>query len=525
MQSVMKHSFSHAPTIDIPRSIFDRSCGYKSTGNASNLIPIFLDEILPGDTITINPQLFLRLNTPINPYMDNLHADIQFFSVPIRQVWDNFRHFMGEQTDINDNTDYLIPQMVSPAGGYANESLHDYLGLPTLIENYTHSALPLRCVYHIWNEWYRDQNLQSNLTFSTGDGPDLPENYVLQKRNKRHDYFTSCLPFLQKGPVTTIPLGSSAPVTTEATGTDTSLGIFKKSGTDDWVAMDTAPSGNLSTSSILGSSTGDMYADLTVAEASATVAEFRRSIAVQSLLETDARSGTRYNEIVMAHFHVDFVDATYRPEFLGGTSQNINVTPVPQQSSTDATTPQGNLAAFATSYIEGGGFTKSFTEHCYVLGFLSVRADLTYQTGLDRMWSRLTRFDFYWPQLDSIGEQAVLGKEIFCEDDSKDTNADGIPDNEDVFGYQARHDEYRYKNSHITGKFRSNDPLTLHNWHLSQDFQTRPLLNSEFIEENVPVDRIVAVPTEPDFHFDAYFQYTHARAMPRFSIPGFGNRF
>jgi hypothetical protein len=525
MKSVMSHQFSQAPTADIPRSSFNRSHGLKTTFDAGYLVPVFVDEALPGDTMSLNPSLFARLNTPINPIMDNMFLDVHFFSVPVRQLWDNFRKFCGEQVDPGDSIDYTIPTMAAPATtGYANETLSDYLGLPTKVPDYTHSALFHRAYAHVYNEWYRDQNLIDSVTMSTADGPDTTTNTTLLKRGKRHDYFTSCTPWLQKGDAVELPLGTSAEVTADGAA---SVGMqIYSTNQSGYVTMSTGggPGDNLYMESGTASKANNMYADLSTATA-ATINELRQAFQIQKLLERDARAGTRYAEIVKSHFQVTFQDVTYRPEYLGGSSTPINIHNVPQTSSTDATTPQGNLSAFGTASMQSGGFTKSFTEHCIVIGIASVRADLTYQQGLNRMWSRSTRYDFYWPALAHIGEQAVLHKELNCQDPTTDTGSTGTPDNEKVFGYQERWAEYRYKPSMITGKMRSNDAASLDAWHLSQEFSGLQTLGQTFIEETPPMDRVVAVTTEPDFTMDCYFNLQCARPMPLYSVPGLIDHF
>jgi hypothetical protein len=510
MKSVMKHQFSEVPHANIQRSSFDRSHGFKTTFDAGKLVPILVDEILPGDTVNLNMTGFARMATPIFPVMDNAFMDTHFFAVPLRLLWDNWKKFNGEQTNPGDSIDYTVPTMTAPGTGYENESLSDYFGIPTQVGNLEHSALWHRAYNLIYNEWYRDQNLQDSVYTSTSDGPDSHTNYEVLRRGKRHDYFTSCLPWPQKGDSVSLPLGLSAPVNTsgidgaETTVYNSTLGsaAYKMRTHSNYLHV---------SASQVGSVDNILYADLSQATAS-TINQLRESFAIQHLLEKTARAGSRYTEIIKGHFGVTSPDARLqRPEYLGGGSSPIIVTPIEQTSSTDATSPQGNLAAMATSTLNGHGFTKSFTEHCILIGLVSVRADLTYQQGLDRMFSRSTRYDFFWPSLANIGEQAVLNKEIY---------ADGTVADNDIFGYQERWAEYRYKPSKITGKFRSNDAQSLDAWHLSQEFASLPTLGSDFIEENPPLDRVVAVPSEPHFIFDSYMRMKSARPMPTYSVPG-----
>jgi len=516
MQSVSQSHFAIAPSANIQRSSFDRSHGFKTTMDAGGLIPIFVDEALPGDTFNLRASFFARMNTPITPVMDNAYFETFFFEVPVRQVWDNWGKFNGAQDNPGDSTDYLIPTITSPVGGYDVESIYDYMGIPPSIAGIEHSALYLRAYNHIYNTWFRDQNLQDSVPYLTGDGPDDPANYTILNRGKRHDYFTSSLPWPQKSDTNStvqIPLGESAPVTSDQTlGGELSV-VSTTQGTNQAIATDgiTATLANVASAAPQNL----LYADLAEAT-SATINQLRQSIAVQRMFEKDARGGTRLIEVIFNHFKVRSPDLRLqRPGYLGGGRTQLNITPVAQTSQAFSTatadTPQGNLAAFGTLSATNHGFTKSFTEHTIIIGLANIRADLTYQQGLNRMWSRQTRFDHFWPELATIGEQEVLQKEI---------NVTGDPLNDDtVWGYQERFAEYRYKPSLITGKFRSSDPQSLDIWHFSQDL-VNPQLNSDFIIDNPPIDRVIATPEEPQFKLDSYFNLKCARPMPMYGIPG-----
>lgn len=542
-RSVSQHQFAMVPRAEIPRASFRMQKAYKTTFDAGYLIPFLCEEILPGDTFRVRMTAFARLATPIFPIMDNLHLETFFFFVPNRLTWDNWQRFMGEQDNPGDSTDYILPVVGSPAGGFAVGSLYDYFGLPTVGqvqvgESLTVQSLPFRAYNLIYNEWFRDQNLQSSVPTPTDDGPDTNTDYVLRRRGKRHDYFTGCLPWPQK---------SDTPVGVPLTGTAPVIALPAAHSTTSTAPMRLreAASGNLTPVSdrMLMVNTGiptysttnptfvsaglslfpdNLYADLSEAT-SVTINALRQSFQIQKLLERDARGGTRYTELVRAHFGVISPDARLqRPEFLGGGYAPIIVNPVAQTSATTVEgtdTPLGNLAAYGTSIARDHGFSQSFTEHGYVIGLMNIRADLTYQQGIRRHWNRSTRYDFYWPAFAMLGEQAVLQQEIY---------ADGSALDNGVFGYQERWAEYRYSPSEITSLFRSTAAGTLDAWHLAQHFETAPLLNANFITEQPPLERILAVGEEANgaqFIFDSVIDMIVARPLPLYSVPGLIDHF
>ena len=510
LPTTMKHEFSRVPRAEIQRSTFNRVHGLKTTFDAGYLVPIYVDEVLPGDSFSMKAHGFGRLATPIYPVMDNMYIETFFFFVPNRLIWDNWEKFNGAQDNPGDSTDYLIPQITNvtiPEG-----HLFDYMGLPTKVAGLDFNNLHGRAYALVYNEWFRDENLQDSVPVPKGDGPDNLSDFTLLKRGKRHDYFTSCLPWPQKGDAVNLPLGSTVPlhfdgaINSYPTVYSTVDGGYRK-------FYDDGPSIAVGGGSTQAQS---LYTDLANATA-ATINQLREAFQIQRLYERDARGGTRYTEILQSHFGVTSPDARLqRPEYLGGGKTGLDMQPVPQTSSTDATSPQGNLSALATVGVQGHGFTKSFVEHGVLIGLACVFADLTYQQGLNRMWSRRDRWDFYWPALAHIGEQAVLNKEIYYQNVAAD---------EAVFVYQERYAEYRYKPSQVTGKMRSNATGTLDAWHLAQDFASLPALNASFIEENPPVDRVVAVPSEPDLIFDWYFDLKTTRPMPVYSVPGLIDHF
>lgn len=572
--------FSQIPNSPIQRSVFDRSHDYKTTLDAGYLIPFFVDEVLPGDTFKLRVNAFVRMNTLIAPFMDNVFMDTFFFFVPTRLVWDNWQRFCGEKKNPGDSTDFLIPSL-SGTNKFAPETIFDYMGIPTLVSldpaNTPINALPFRAYNLIYNEWFRDENLIDSVAVPTGDGPDDTDNYNLLKRAKRHDYFTSALPWPQKGPSVDVGLTGNAPISgwadssftyksSNQTGieSDYLAGFFGKVsystggqagslGTGSWLGgIGNNAIGNprhmtsddrdnvegreqyVSAIGITGtpgsgqgsfifqdgklepSGDANLYADLSGVSA-ITINDLRQAFQIQKFYEKWARGGSRYTETLRVMFNVISPDARLqRPEYLGGTHSRVNVVPTAQTSSTDTVSPQSNLSAFGVLGDSAHGFNKSFVEHGYIIGLVCLRADITYQQGLNRLWSRRQLFDFYWPTLAHLGEQVVYNKEIYAQ---------GTADDNGVFGYQERYAEYRYKPSMITGKLRSTDPQSLDVWHLAQKFDSLPKLNRDFIEENPPIRRVIAVQNEPQFFADFWFDLKTSRPMPVYSVPGLVDHF
>lgn len=530
-QTGMQHRFSAVPAVQIERSAFDRSHSHKTMFDPDYLIPFYIDEVLPGDTFHMDTTNFIRMSSPLTlPIMDNMYLDTFYFFVPERLLWKNFQKFMGAQDNPADSVSFTKPQIVAPgAGGWTVGSLSDYFGLPIGVNSLSVDSKFHRAYNKIYNEWFRDQNIQNSVQDDTAsDGPDTDANYVLKKRGKRHDYFTSCLPFAQKGTAVSAGLAGTARVTGIAKATNQNFPLASYAGYETTIGAVTYP---FATNA--GQGTADrefmmkgtaatsglplIFADLSTATG-ITINALRLAFQTQKMLERDARGGTRYTEIVKSHFGVTSPDMRLqRSEFLGGKSSPITISTVPQTSASNTQpTSQGNLAAFALGTNTRDGFTKSFTEHGVLIGLCMVRADLTYQKSLNRMFTRSTRLDYYFPTLAHLGEQSVLAKEIYC---------DGSGNDAVVFGYQERYAEYRYYPSKITGKLNSHAATPLDNWHLAQKFASVPTLSDTFISETMPITRIEAVTTQPAFVMDSFMKIKAIRPMPVYSIPGMIDHF
>ena len=539
--------FANIPSTDIQRSVFDRSCGVRTTFDGGLLVPCFWDEVLPGDTLTMNVRSFIRLETLLRPLMENIYVDFHFFYAPYRILWDHWINFMGEKDNPDDTTTYSVPKMTSPNSGpinigYLCRTNFCYLGLPTQVPDMEHSSLPLRAINRIYKDWFKDQNLIDDPPINTGDTDDDFADYMsgtgpggLFRRGKRHDYYTASLPFAQKGDPVELPLGTTAPIVPSGDETPSfnmsgqSAGALQvSSGIQQSSEFLTVFGGNASTGGPhnLTWDQPKLEADLTSATA-ATINSIREAFQLQRMYERDARGGTRYTEVLRSHFGVISPDARLqRTEYLGGGSTPIMVHPVAATNNGNSV-DTGDLGGYGTAVWDGRAFNKSFTEHGIIIGFISTRTDLTYQQGLDRFWSRKSRFDFYWPTLAHLGEQAVYNKEIYFANEAAD---------DDVFGYQERYAEYRYKRSELTGNMRSNaswesgaaGDRSVDFWHLGQDFSTRPLLNQSFIEETPPFDRVLAVTPETgdnQFLADLWFEYRSVRPMPTYGVPGYLDHF
>ena len=526
-----ENRFAENPQVGVSRSRFQRNSDNKTTFNTGDLIPIYLDEVLPGDTHQVDLACVMRMATPIFPVMDNAFCDFYFFFVPNRLLWEHWKEFMGEnkQTAWTPRTEYSVPQVTAPAGGWEEGTLADYLGLPTKVEGISVSALPGRAYGLIYNEWFRNQNVtQPTLvevtdatTTGKNDGSATNDSAITLakplKAAKVFDYYTGALPEPQKGEPITIPLTGSARIAVYEYDSKHPDNPTKKYG--ETISKPTLGNTLMSPKQEengiiydLPAKPGVLAADMSNVTA-ATINQLRQAFQIQKLLEKDARGGTRYREVLREHFGVISPDSRMQiPEYLGGYRLPINVSQVIQTSSTDSTSPQGNTAALSVTTMNKSMFTKSFTEHGFIMGMAVVRTDQTYQQGIERMWSRKGRYDYYWPVLANIGEQAILNKEIYAQGNEKDNEA---------FGYQEAWADYRYKPSKVTGLFRSNAAQSLDSWHYAQDYDELPTLSTRWMQQSdTEMKRTIAVQNQPDFIADFYFMNKTTRCMPVYSIPG-----
>lgn len=514
---------AQVPAVGIPRSVFDRSHGHKTTLNSGYLVPFYRDEVLPGDTLNVRAHTFARFATLLAPIMDNVWATTFFFFVPNRLLWTNWERFLGSQDNPSDSTSFTTPKVTVPPvtgfgaaeGALYTAGLFDYLGVQPGVPNttnlFTVNAFYSRAYNLIWNQWFRDENLQNSAVVDTDNGPDSASDYILRKRGKRHDYFTSSLPWPQKGTALRVPMASPSVISTGQT-----IGLVgatsNNTGTMGWsnsIGINLYGAGPYTNGEGLefGTTTG-------LQAIGGTINELRMAEAIQTLLERDARGGTRYTELIRQHFGVVSDDARLqRPEYLGGGRQNINIAPIAQTSET-GTTPQGNLAAQATFGGDHGGFVRSFTEHGVVIGLICIDADLNYQAGLDRSFMRDTKYDYFWPALQNIGEQTVYANEIYLDG--------GQAQQASAWGYQERYADYKIGRNRISGQMRSTATNSYDLWHLAEEYVSTPVLNSTFIQADYPIQRAVAVDLDnaPEFILDAHMQIRHSRPMSVFSIPG-----
>lgn len=524
-----------------------RNHSHKTTMNASKLVPFYLDEMLPGDTFSMDTSIFCRMSTPIHPVMDNAYMDYYYFFVPNRLIWKHWREFMGENTSAPwaQTADYQIPQITDPLNGWQPGSVADYMGLPTLsTDPITVSALPFRAYTLIWNEWFRSESLQYPSYFVDTDADrqaasanTLPiDGGDLLPVGKFFDYFTSALPEPQRGEAVSLAFSGDAPLNTVTAdqylfGSGEPLNLFTStdsspsSGVLAMGQQTIAGQGTTTGVSLLSSDPNttpdfikgsNLFADLSGVSA-VTINQLRQAFQIQRLLELDARGGTRYISLIKSHFGVTSPDSRLqRPEYLGGRRFSLNMQQVLQTSSTDSTSPQGNTAAFSATSSVGSDFTYSATEHGWIVGVCCIRTDHTYQQGINRMWSRTNRYDFYWPALAHLGEQAILNKEIYAYTDEATQN--------EPFGYQERWGEYRYKPSFVTGAMRSNRPGgSLDSWHYADYYESLPTLSGDWLQEtSANVDRTLAVQSELEDQFicDFSFHLKTVRPMPLYSVPG-----
>lgn len=554
-RNVESHFALNPTRLDLNRSRFDRSSSVKLSFNVGDVVPFYVDEVLPGDSFQIRTSKVVRMQTLLTPLMDNIYLDTYFFFVPNRLTWEHWKQFNGENTESAwiPQTEYQVPQLTAPAAGWSVGTIADYMGIPTGVENLSVNALPFRAYALIMNEWFRDQNLTDPLNIPVDDATvqgvntgtyvsDVAKGGLPFKASKYHDYFTSCLPAPQKGPDVTIQTAQlgNAPVVPMNKPVPKDLlnypyNVYIPNGNADFEAGYHAGSvhknafggaywladtGNADLDPTIDNGVAgypaNLWAQFDNTVSVATINELRTAFQIQKLYERDARGGTRYIEILKSHFGVTSPDARLqRPEYLGGSRVPININQVIQQSSTaEGTTPLGDTAAYSLTTDVHGDFMKSFVEHGFVIGVMVARYDHTYQQGIERFWSRKSRFDYYWPVLANIGEQAVLNKEIYAQGTAQDN---------EVFGYQEAWADYRYKPNRVAGEMRSTYAQSLDVWHLGDDYSQLPKLSDSWIrEDKANVNRVIAVSDQNanQLFADIYIQNRTTRPMPLYSIPG-----
>lgn len=541
-------NFSENPiTLDISRSRFNRDSSIKMSFNVGELVPFYVDEVLPGDTMEVSTSKVVRMQTLLTPVMDNMYLDTYYFFVPNRLVWDHWKEFQGENTESAwiPQTEYTVPQITSPTGGWTVGTIADYMGIPTGVENLSVNALPFRAYALICDYWFRSQNLQDPFVIPKNESTVVGSNgndYKLDVAKggkpwiarRYNDYFSQALPSPQKGPAVSLPgfAGGTYPVVgngnsftftdgtkryglTAGTG---NINRFFDSLADKPIGTVIADGSGPAQGSAMGLPTDSSGAIVSVPAAGMiTINELRTAFQLQKYYEQLARSGSRYSEILRAQFRVTSPDARLQnPEYLGGTHLPITINQVVQNSGTGAgsSTPQGTTVAYSLTADNHFDFSKSFVEHGFIIGVCVARYEHTYQQGIERFWSRKKVTDYYVPVFANLGEQGICNKEIYAQ---------GTATDDEIFGYVPRWNEYRFKPNRVCGEMRSSYAQSLDCWHLADDYEALPTLSGSWLmEDKTNVDRVLAVTSKVSNQLfgDFYIQNVSTRAMPLHSIPG-----